>query len=303
MSADLYNRQLHQSEYDLAKKYAKLVAQQLGISVEDAEGRIVAELQRNLDGQTAQAEGDVHDYQLHSILGCQVLECNASSTDPNYWNHNYNSQYIAPNQQAYDLGIGQSHTGQTYNQLVTSNVKNDPVGATLAGAGMIGLGVITAGGVPTLTGMATGGVLGGAANATMQYVFGGSVNPKDVAMGTATGALTFGTSLMPSLLMNTGGALALSGIKGENPNGNLMGAGLGTAFGFGVGTVTEGTLNGVLNPWYRQEWRDLGLGVSTFVPKSPLPSIFGTGASAFGQETIGNTTNLFLNWYSSGPKK
>ncbi|WP_183032709.1 hypothetical protein [Cupriavidus sp. UME77] len=238
--ADAYNRQLHPGEYDIARRYGKLVADKLGIPVDQAEGRIVAELQRNVDGQTAQASGGVHDYSVRSILGCQMLECNASATDSNYGNRNYNSQYIASNQRGYDLGAAQINTGQTPGQLADSNIKKDPVGATLAGAGMIGLGVVTAGGVPTLAGMATGGTIGGVANASMQAAFNnGSVNPVDVAFGTLTGALTYGTGLLPSLLTNTGGALAASGIKGDNPNGGMLGAAVGTAVGYGFGSVVE----------------------------------------------------------------
>jgi len=293
---DLYNRQLHQSEYDLAKKEAKLVARQLGISVDEAEGQIVAELQRNVDGQTAQADGGVHDYQVRSILGCQMLECNASSTDPNYWNHNYNSQYIAPNQQAYDLGIGQSHTGQTYNQLVTSNVKNNPVSTAIAGAGMIGLGIATAGGVPSLIGMATGGGIGAAVNTGAQYAFNnGQINPVDTAMAGVTGALTFGTGFIPGLLINTGGSLAGSAYKGESPNAGMAGAAAGSLAGYVVGGKLDGWLGNKLDPWYKPEWSNLGLGISRPVSSCVLPSLLGTTMGAAGSETTSGFTGILLN--------
>ncbi|AIY40132.1 Putative large exoprotein involved in heme utilization or adhesion of ShlA/HecA/FhaA family [Collimonas arenae] len=290
------NHLLHQTQYDLAKTYASLVAKKLGISVDAAEGRIVAEELRNSDAQTAQAEGGIHDYQVRSILGCQLLNCSGSTTDFNYLNHGFNSQYVAANQQAYTLGIWQSTTGQTYDQLVTSNIQKDPVGATLAGAGMLGLGLATAGGIPALGGMVTGGVLGGTANASMQALFNkGQVNFLDVGMGTLTGALTFGTGLVPALLVNTGGALAGSGIKGENPNLSMGGAALGTTIGYGLGTLAEKGLNTVLNPWYRQQWQDLGYGVSTAIPKNSIPSVSGSAVGAVLQELTGNTTNTVVN--------
>jgi len=107
ISVDANNRQLHQSEYDMVKKKAKLVAQKLGISEAEAEGRIVAELQRNSDQQTADASGGKHDYEIRSLVGCQLLNCDGYKNDPQYANHDYNNQFIAPNQGAYDAGQAQ----------------------------------------------------------------------------------------------------------------------------------------------------------------------------------------------------
>ncbi|WP_416053033.1 hypothetical protein [Cupriavidus basilensis] len=53
-------------------------------------------------------------------------------------------------------------------------------------------------------------------------------------------------------------------------------------------------MNKVLNPWYREEWKNVGFGMSMFVPKSPLPAIFGTTTSSFGQEAMGNATNIIM---------
>ena len=53
-AVDRFNRQLHPDEYAMAKKDAKIVAQQLGISEQEAEGRIVAELLRSSDQQRFQ---------------------------------------------------------------------------------------------------------------------------------------------------------------------------------------------------------------------------------------------------------
>lgn len=142
VSVEQFNRQLHQSQYDMAKKNAKLVANKLHISEPQTEARIIAELQRNSDKQTADAAGGKHDYEIRSLIGCQNLNCNGYKNDPQYANHDFNSQYIKPNQAAYNAGQKQLGTGQTYNDLVTSNIKKNPVGSTLAGAGMIVLVLI-----------------------------------------------------------------------------------------------------------------------------------------------------------------
>lgn len=128
---------------------------QLGISVKDAEGRIVAEILRNSDQQTADASGGKHDYEVRSILGCQNLNCDGYKTDPYYADHNYNSQYIAQNQAAYDLGQAKIGTDLTYGGLVASNYDKDPVGNTVARAGTSLLVGSVAGGMAAAWGIGT----------------------------------------------------------------------------------------------------------------------------------------------------
>lgn len=290
LAADVNNRQLHQREYDFAKKQAKLVAEKLGISLNEAEGRIVAEILRNSDQQTAQATDGKHDYGVRSILGCQNLNCNGYKNDPNYADHSFNAQLIAPNQTAYNLGQTQLEAGQTYNQLVISNVKKDPVGTTLAGAGMVGLGVVTGGGLPTLGLMATGGTIGMTVNGGVQVATGQPFDWVSFGLSGVTGATSSGMGFVPVLLVNTGGALTGAGIKGENPNGAMAGAAIGTAVGYPIGTKIAGGLGSVLNPWYRQEWKEIGMDISTYVPKSPIPSWMGGIGSGVVQEIVGSTT-------------
>lgn len=126
--AVLYNRQLHPDEYARAKKDAKIVSEKLGISEQEAEGRIVAEILRNSDKQTAEASGGKHDYEIRSIVGCQNLNCDGYKNDPNYADHAYNSQYINSNQAAYDLGQDQLGAGVTDAELRQQNLRYERVG-------------------------------------------------------------------------------------------------------------------------------------------------------------------------------
>jgi filamentous hemagglutinin len=286
-NVDRFNRQLHPDEYVMAKKDAPIVAKQLGISVQEAEGRIVAEILRNSDQQTSNAAGGTHDYEVRSIIGCQNLNCDGYKSDPNYANHDYNSQYIAGNQSAYNAGQSQIGTGLTYNDLVKSNIKNDPVGATLAGAGMIGLGVASGGGLATAVTMATGSTIGLAANGGVQVAGGQPFDWTSFAFAGVTGAASSGMGFVPALLVNVGGALAGSAATGQNPNASMAGAAAGTAIGYPIGAKIEGSLNSVLNPWYRQEWKDVGMGISASVPKNALPSWFGGFGGGVVQEKIG----------------
>lgn len=303
-NVDRFNRQLHPDEYALAKKNAKVVAKQLGISEQAAEGRIVAEILSNSDKQTADATGGKHDYEVRAIIGCQNLNCDGDKTDPQYANHADGSQYIASNQSAYDAGQSQLGKGQTYNDLVTSNIKKDPVGATLAGVGMVGLGVATAGSVPALAGMATGGSIGAAVNTGAQYLFNdGKINLVDTTIAGIAGALTFGTSFIPGLLVNTGGALAGSAVRGDNPNVSMAGAVAGSIAGYKAGGSLESVLSSKLNPLFRPEWVDMGLGMSKYVPPSALPSIGGTTFGAIGSEGTSGAVSAILNASPKAPKK
>jgi len=281
------NRQLHQSEYDLAKKNAKLVARKLGIREQEAEGRIIAEMQRNSDQQTAAAVGGIHDYQIRSVIGCQNLNCNGYKNDPQYANHDANSEWIAPNQEAYNVAQTQLDQGKTYSDLVAGNIKKDPVGATLAGAGMMGLGVVTGAGLPALGTAVAGAGIGSSVNGVGQMVVGQAFDWFSFVMAAATGAASSGMGLIPSILINTGGALTGSGVQGQNPNGAMAGAAAGTAMGFPIGSKIEGSLGNMMNPWYRQEWKDVGMGMSVWVPKSAAPSWAGNAASGAVQEVTG----------------
>ncbi|WP_175689828.1 hemagglutinin repeat-containing protein [Burkholderia anthina] len=285
-SVDRFNRQLHPEEYARAKD-AKIVAEKLGISVEQAEGRIVAEILRNSDKQTAEAAGGKHDYEIRSILGCQNLNCDGYKNDPQYANHDYNSQYIKPNQGAYDLGQQQLGRGQTYNDLVTSNMKMDSVGTTLAGAGMIGLGLVTGGSLAPAGMMGIGAAVGLITNGGVQLTGNQPFDWTGFVLAGATGAASTGMRFVPVFLTGVGGALTGSAVQGQNPNSAMGGAAIGTVIGYPLGSKVEGKLNGVLNPWYRQEWVDVGMGISKYVPPSVIPSWVGGALGGAAQEKTG----------------
>uniref|UniRef100_UPI002E21C74B hemagglutinin repeat-containing protein n=1 Tax=Ralstonia pseudosolanacearum TaxID=1310165 RepID=UPI002E21C74B len=288
-NVDRFNRQLHQSEYDRAKVYAKDVARKLGISVQEAEARIVAEMLSNSDKQTAEASGYKHDYDVRKIVGCQNLNCNGATADPYYSDHNYNSQYTAGNQDTYNRAQNQLGKGQTYNELVTSNVKKDPVGTTLAGAGIVGLSYVTGG-----TGTAVGvKMFGAGVGAATNYMFqSGQTNWLDFGIAAATGFITTGSGLGSSIVTNVGGSIIGSGVKGENPNGGTAGAAVGTVLGYGVGKAIEIPAAKLIDPrgWWTPDWTSIGNGISKWNVPNPIPSMLGGAASSTSQEPISNAT-------------
>ncbi|ESJ26718.1 filamentous hemagglutinin [Cupriavidus sp. HPC(L)] len=121
-NVDRFNRQLHPSEYEFAKKNARVVAEKLGISIEEAEGRIVAEILRNSDKQTAEDTGGKHDYEVRSVIGCNNLNCDGYKNDKSYADHGYNSQYISLYEESYRYGQQQIGAGMSSAQLREKNL-------------------------------------------------------------------------------------------------------------------------------------------------------------------------------------
>jgi filamentous hemagglutinin len=65
----------------------------------------------------------------------------------------------------------------------------------------------------------------------------------------------------------------------------MAGAAAGTVIGYKAGGSLESALNTKMNPWYRPEWADLGMGMSKYIPPSVLPSVIGTVGGAVTSES------------------
>jgi|SRR5450830_323251 len=152
---------------------------------------------------------------------------------------------------------------------------------------MIGFGVVTGTGLPALGTGAIDAGIGSGVNGAIQLGMGQPFDWCSFIMAGATGAASSGMRFIPALLTNTGGALAGSSVQGKNPNDAMAGAAAGTAMGFPIGSKIEGNLNNAFNPWYRQEWKEVGMGMSAWVPKSAAPSWAGNAGSGAIQELIG----------------
>ncbi|WP_374193525.1 hypothetical protein [Trinickia mobilis] len=262
-----FNRQLHPEEYARAKKDAKIVAEKLGISVQDAEGRIVAEILRNSDKQTAEASGGKHDYEIRSIVGCQNLNCDGYKNDPQYANHDFNSQYIARNQSAYDLGQKQISTGLTYDGLVASNYDKDPLGNTIARAGGSLLAGSVAGGLVAAWGVGTAFTYAGDAFSYQYKLSPDQPSYKNTAIAggvaagmsplllplDALGSASAGKIAVGIYDSLVGGVGAFGTTAMTNPSGSPnLSAGIGTAsalFGMGGKTILPGPIGNAFDIW------------------------------------------------------
>jgi filamentous hemagglutinin len=129
--------------------------------------------------------------------------------------------------------------------------------------------------------------IGGGANAGIQYLVNGEVNPMDVLIAGYVGAFTANTGLIGTVGWNAAGGATSNYLKGDDPlTGAGWGAG-GAALGYGIGKYVITTpLDKMLNPaWKSFEWVDMGMGISKPLPSSPIPGISGNSGAALSTET------------------
>jgi filamentous hemagglutinin len=130
------------------------------------------------------------------------------------------------------------------------------------------------------------GAIGGSANAGIQYLINGEVNPTDVLIATYVGAFTANTGAWGTIGWNAAGGATSNYLKGDDPlTGAGWGAG-GAALGYGIGKyVITAPLDKMLNPtWKNYKWVDMGMGISKPLPSSPIPGISGNGGAALSTE-------------------
>jgi|GEM_PF-2717445 len=228
----------------MAKKNAKLVAQKLGISEVEAEGRIVAELQRNSDKQTADASGGKHDYEIRSLVGCQLLNCDGYKNDPQYANNDYNKQFIAPNQGAYDAGQAQLGTGLTDQELRNKNIVSERIGKTA----LVNTACLLAG--PTVCSAAAKGL---GFSLAVNYATGSPVTTAD-AIGSAYGGILggiYGSEL--TAWASGSNSWIQSTVLSVTQSGTIFG---GKQVGISIGNETplggsvDPLLDSATNPWW-----------------------------------------------------
>ncbi|MEN4909631.1 hemagglutinin repeat-containing protein [Rahnella bonaserana] len=126
------------------------------------------------------------------------------------------------------------------------------------------------------------GAIGGSANAGIQYLINGEVNPTDVLIATYVGAFTANTGAWGTIGWNAAGGATSNYLKGDDPlTGAGWGAG-GAALGYGIGKyVITAPLDKMLNPtWKNYKWVDMGMGISKPQLPSNVPGISGNAGAA-----------------------
>ena len=113
----------------------------------------------------------------------------------------------------------------------------------MSAAATMGTGTATGAGAAV-----TGGVIGGAANISTQVTVNGDkpFSYTDALIAIGTGAITQGKGPVLTGGVSVGGAYVGSTIKGEDPTNAMIGAGVGSAAGSGVGKVVTDKLKPVV---------------------------------------------------------
>ncbi|NHB90466.1 hypothetical protein [Photorhabdus tasmaniensis] len=142
--------------------------------------------------------------------------------------------------------------------------------------------------------MLTTGTIGAGANAGIQYLTTGEINPVDVGFAFGTGAFTAYTGFWGTVGWNAGMGGAASAVKGDDPYSiglNILSAGTGAGAGYGVGKLTTFTGNKIgqwqtseFNPKFNPKLQGGAVkgeyGLSKDMKPHPLPGILGNMGAA-----------------------
>ena len=157
------------------------------VSSDEIEGRIIAEILRNVDKDTHDKNRGVADWNMRSIVGCKSLKCSSKNNDPEYANSQFNNQFIDKNLNSYLNGYDYLPLGLTKNELSEKNIKENPVSIGILGASLIAGGIATGGKSMPLGVKALSMGISGGANTIAQYINTGEINATDVAIASTTG--------------------------------------------------------------------------------------------------------------------
>jgi filamentous hemagglutinin len=130
--------------------------------------------------------------------------------------------------------------------------------------------------------------IGGAANAGIQYLVNGEINPTDVLIASYVGAFTANACAWGTVGWNAAGGATSNYFKGDDP---LTGAGwgaLGASAGYlGGQYLIQTPLNKILNPaWKNYNWVDIGMGISKPLHFDVRPDIWGSIFSSATTEGV-----------------
>ena len=98
----------------------------------------------------------------------------------------------------------------------------------------------------TVKGMATNAAIGISVNSAAQLAGKDPFSYVDAIMAGVTAAATTGKGIIVSTPINMGGAAIGSSIKGEDPTNSVIGAGVGSIFGGGIGKIATEQLKPVI---------------------------------------------------------
>ncbi|MDO9005753.1 MAG: LysM peptidoglycan-binding domain-containing protein [Aquabacterium sp.] len=142
----------------------------------------------------------------------------------------------------YETGLANAPSASQWN-----GKSNDPYAQTrMALEKAFVMPVLAAATAPvSLEYFAVGAAAGGAVNLSFQMATKPSPDWVDVGAAAVTGGLTFGKGVLPSVAINTAGALVTSTMKGEDPTWKMAAAATGTVLGGPVGNSAASFMKNV----------------------------------------------------------
>ncbi|ERE06449.1 two-partner secretion domain-containing protein [Pseudogulbenkiania ferrooxidans] len=187
LDGEKYNRQLHQVEFDKAKRYAKQFKEFLKrttgeeITDDQAAGRLVRQMERWADYDTARQDGFRVDQQVTSFMGKGSVQV----TESDYYNPSINNNVANVNSNLVSAGKKQSKAGLTPVQV--EERQNNQKLVALTATGVLAGPVV----ISSSPWMYVGGVMSGGADAGGQYVNNHKIRAEQTAFaGVTGGALT-----------------------------------------------------------------------------------------------------------------
>ena len=124
--------------------------------------------------------------------------------------------------------------------------------------------------------------IGGAANAGVQYVMNGTINPGDVLIASYVGAFTANTGLYSTVAINAAGGGLSNAIKGDSILEGATWGAFGSFAGYKLG-------NDIIEPYLGTQfaplWKDTTW-LGSLIPTT-LPKVVGVSGGAMATETIG----------------
>ena len=127
------------------------------------------------------------------------------------------------------------------------------------------------GGLPAKGMIAIGSAIGAGVNyAAQTQLNDGKINESEVFMGGITGGLTMGRSLIPTVLINTGGSMNTSAYLNDNIGASMAGTAAGSALGWGTGNLVEKLTSKIIGASVKDAFWQTSKGFSSDMVEKPL---------------------------------
>ncbi|WP_181573266.1 VENN motif pre-toxin domain-containing protein [Enterobacter sp. ECC-175] len=147
--------------------------------------------------------------------------------------------------------------------------------------------------------------IGGVANAGVQYLVNGEINPTDVLIASYVGAFTANTGGWGTVGWNAAGGATSNYFKGDDPFTGAAWGALGASAGYlGGKYLIQTPLNKILNPsWKSYEWVSMDMGISKPMLFDVRPAVWGGIFSSSATEGVAQGGPKLIELKNNGESK